>query len=161
MQSWGVDMSVWETTPTNESHATDVQDDDFDPDTEKVEAVCKKGDIWQLGNHRLMCGDSTVKDDVDKLMDGEKADMCFTDPPYGVSIGDKNALLNKFSPHNRIEKNINNDNIPIDELTQILTKAMTNIRLACKDDAAYYLTVPSNNIFHNMLDIMKKVGLEF
>lgn len=42
----------------------------------------QKGDIWQLGDHRLMCGDSTVKDDILKLMNGEKADMCFTDPPY-------------------------------------------------------------------------------
>lgn len=42
----------------------------------------KKGDVWQLGNHRLMCGDSTVRADIIKLMDGEKADMCFTDEPY-------------------------------------------------------------------------------
>lgn len=42
----------------------------------------KKGDVWQLGDHRLMCGDSTVKKDILRLMAGEKADMCFTDPPY-------------------------------------------------------------------------------
>jgi len=45
----------------------------------------KLGDIYQLGNHRLMCGDSTSIDAVDKLMDGQKADLVFTDPPYGVS----------------------------------------------------------------------------
>ena len=49
------------------------------------EPVSKLGDIWQLGNHRLMCGDSTSIDAVDRLMDGQKADMVFTDPPYGVS----------------------------------------------------------------------------
>lgn len=42
----------------------------------------QKGDIWQLGNNRLMCGDSTVEEDISKLMGGEQADMCFTDPPY-------------------------------------------------------------------------------
>lgn len=46
----------------------------------------KYGDIYQLGNHRLMCGDSTNKEDVEKLMNGEKADMVFTDPPYGVNV---------------------------------------------------------------------------
>ena len=53
---------------------------------EQVEMRCKVGDIWQLGNHRLMCGDSTSVDDVGRLMDGEKADMVFTDPPYGMNL---------------------------------------------------------------------------
>lgn len=48
------------------------------------EAITKPGDIWILGDHRLMCGDSTSIDSVEKLMDGQKADMIFTDPPYGV-----------------------------------------------------------------------------
>jgi len=51
---------------------------------ENVESVAKLGDIYQLGNHRIMCGDSTKLEDVEKLMDGKKADMVFTDPPYGV-----------------------------------------------------------------------------
>jgi DNA modification methylase len=53
---------------------------------EKPEAICKLGQIWKLGDHRLMCGDSTNIEDVEKLMDGQKADMVFTDPPYGISI---------------------------------------------------------------------------
>ena len=57
------------------------------------EPITKEGDIWILGNHRLMCGDSTSIDDVDKLMAGQKADMVFTDPPYGIEFqsesGDK------------------------------------------------------------------------
>jgi len=47
-------------------------------------AISQLGDLYQLGGHRLLCGDSTAKDAVDKLMDGKKADMVFTDPPYGV-----------------------------------------------------------------------------
>jgi len=50
-----------------------------------VESVCKPGDLWQLGEHRLLCGDCTDASLVDRLMDGEKADMVFTDPPYGVN----------------------------------------------------------------------------
>jgi len=61
-----------------------LTDEDAVPDIPD-EPQTKLGDIYQLGNHRLMCGDSTSIDAVDKLMDGQKADMVFTDPPYGVS----------------------------------------------------------------------------
>ena len=60
----------------------DEKDDEVPDD---APAVVKRGEIWKLGNHRVMCGDSTSKDDVDRLMGGEKADMVFTDPPYGVN----------------------------------------------------------------------------
>lgn len=58
---------------------------DEDTVPEVVNPITIRGDIWLLGKHRLMCGDSTMIDDVEKLMNGEKADMVFTDPPYGVS----------------------------------------------------------------------------
>jgi len=59
-----------------------------DPDAipEAPEPVARLGDVWVLGNHRLMCGDSTSIDAVEKLMDGQKADMVFTDPPYGMFL---------------------------------------------------------------------------
>ena len=53
------------------------------------EPICKRGEVWKLGNHRLMCGDSTKKEDMQKLMKGEKADLIVTDPPYNVAV--KNA----------------------------------------------------------------------
>lgn len=59
---------------------------DEDEIPEKVEPRTKLGDIYKLGNHRLMCGDSTSIDSVEKLMNGEKADMVFTDPPYGIGF---------------------------------------------------------------------------
>lgn len=58
-------------------------DDDAIP--KEVETICKTGDLWQLGNHRLLCGDATRAEDVERLMDGKKADMVFTDPPYGIN----------------------------------------------------------------------------
>ena len=61
-------------------------DDDEVPEIEENVFGVKRGDIWQLGEHRLMCGDSTSKNDVDRLMNGEKADMVFTDPPYGMRL---------------------------------------------------------------------------
>lgn len=84
MEDFGFDMSFLD------KNADDVQEDDFDPDTAYSEAKnnchVTQGDIWKLGNHRLMCGDSTSADDVGRLMDGEKADLCVTDPPYGINI---------------------------------------------------------------------------
>lgn len=69
-----------------DANKTEVKDDDFNPD-EETESICKLGDIWKLGDHRLMCGDSTKKKDVNLLMDGKLANMVFTDPPYNVDYG--------------------------------------------------------------------------
>ncbi len=63
-----------------------LTDEDEVPETPEV-PITVLGDIWLLGNHGLMCGDSTSIDAVEKLMDGQKADMVFTDPPYGMSYG--------------------------------------------------------------------------
>lgn len=59
-----------------------IAEEDNYEEPEQLEPIVKKGQVWQLGVHRLMCGDSTKKEDVDKLMDGKKADLVFTDPPY-------------------------------------------------------------------------------
>ena len=64
---------------------TEVKEDDFDPDAH-YETKVKAGEVWQLGEHRLMCGDSTDADAVSKLMNGERADLVFTDPPYGMFL---------------------------------------------------------------------------
>jgi DNA modification methylase len=67
-----------------------LTDEDAVPEVPE-EPKTKLGDIYQLGNHRLMCGDSTSVDAIDKLMDGQKVDMIYTDPPYGISIVNKNG----------------------------------------------------------------------
>jgi len=65
-------------------------DEDAVPEL-KPDPIAKRGDIWLLGNHRLMCGDSTMIDDVEKLMNSEKADMVFTDPPYNVAFNGRSG----------------------------------------------------------------------
>jgi site-specific DNA-methyltransferase (adenine-specific) len=78
----------------------EVSDDDFDVDAVAdaiAEPVTKLGDIWTLGRHRLMCGDSTDRATVDRLMDGQKADMVFTDPPYNINyrgVSDDRKIMN-------------------------------------------------------------------
>lgn len=152
LEDWGMSVpSEWKDTKK-------AEEDDFDADA-VVECVCRKYDVWQLGRHRLMCGDSTDANDVAVLMDGAKADMVFTDPPYGVSIGDKNKLLNEKVGKHGIEKNIENDTLPYDQLYDILVKAMTNIRENCKEDASYYVTSPQGGELGLMMMMMKDAGL--
>lgn len=69
-----------------EEAITDIVEDDAPEVDEENEPITHLGDIWQLGEHRLMCGDSTDKETVKKLMDGEKADMILSDPPYGMCL---------------------------------------------------------------------------
>ncbi len=70
----------------NQVHDKNVSDDDFDVDKAvEKEAFVQPGDIWKLGKHRLLCGDSTKAEDVQRLMDGQKANACVTDPPYNCA----------------------------------------------------------------------------
>ena len=69
----------------DEEEETEIVEDEAPEVDEDAEPIAKLGDIWQLGRHRLMCGDSTDKATVELLMDGKKADMVFTDPPYGYN----------------------------------------------------------------------------
>lgn len=86
LTDWGLDLpSDWDTT---EEEAREASEDDFtEEDAANAATRVKAGEIWQLGEHRLMCGDSTKKEDVGRLMDGEKADITFTSPPYNMGRG--------------------------------------------------------------------------
>jgi DNA modification methylase len=89
-----------------------VVEDDFDAEkeAEKIKTPSsRRGDIYQLGRHRLMCGDSTLAEDMDKLMAGNRADMVFTDPPYNVNYGAtmKDKMRKKVSKENAGRKILN------------------------------------------------------
>ena len=162
LEGWGVPIPPeWGAAAADAAETNSrgqAQDDEFDETEAQIEKKCSKGDIWRLGEHRLMCGDSTDEAAIKRLMDGDKADMVFTDPPYGVSIGDKNAALNSVQKAGRCCKNIENDTLSADELYPILVKAMTNARLSCKDDACYFVTSPQGGELGLMM-MMKDAGL--
>ena len=136
-----------------------AEEDDFDVDA-PVEAKAKRGDIYQLGRHRLMCGDSTDAEAWARLMDGDKADMVFTDPPYGVAIGDKNATLNSVQKAGRCCTNIEGDTMTDAELYDMLKAAFINVRENCADDAVYFVTSPQGGSMGLMMMMMKDAGLE-
>lgn len=108
-------------------------DDDI-PEVSENKFNVKLGDIWQLGNHRLMCGDSTVKENVEKLMDGKKTDMVFTDPPYGISYDDATrAKWTSSQTATRTTKRNNFGIIKNDDIeVSVFTKSILNFFDYCE-----------------------------
>lgn len=116
-----------------------LTDDDAVP--EKPPAVCQLGELWQLGDHRLLCGDCTVSENVSRLMGGEKADMVFTDPPYGVSYQtDMSPEEAKARNRRKDGKEVANDTKTGEELRTFLALALYGSPL--KAGGPYYLCSP-------------------
>lgn len=137
----------------------DVVEDDYD-EALPEQPRTRRGDIWILGNHRVMCGDTSSPVDMSKLLAGRKADMVFTDPPYGVSIGDKNLVLNKVQRESgRCTDNIEGDTLSESALHDLLLKAFVNIRESCAEDAVYFVTSPQGGSLGLMMMMMMEAGL--
>jgi DNA modification methylase len=115
----------------NPAEVTDGLTDPDEVPEPPVDPVTVLGDVWVLGNHRLMCGDSTSIDAVEKLMAGEKADMVFTDPPYGVAYE---------GGHNTKKRTqIKNDALEGENLTGLFYGALSVAHIVTHDHAAFYV----------------------
>lgn len=134
----GIDMGQFgfEVGEDFEDHSQEVVEDEA-PEVQE-EAVAKLGQIYQLGRHRLMCGDSTDAEMVNNLMDGAKADMVFTDPPYGVSYEGGMQIEDGHIKSNG-KQQIKNDSLGYDELYAMLIKAFTCIKENTIDRAGLYV----------------------
>lgn len=118
---------------------TGSKEDDFDIQRvldEIDEPITKTGDIWILGKHRLMCGDSTVKENVDKLMNNNKSDMIFTDPPYLMNF-EGNVHADGSKSFNAKYGKIKNDNMTREQGDKFILKMFENIKEYNK--GAYYV----------------------
>ena len=113
LSDWGI--PVWEESPQETAASAgeekQASEDDFDENKDAIAVKCKRGDVWVLGDHRLMCGDSILLDDVKKLMGGMKADLVFTDPPYGMKK-ESEGVMNDNLNYNDLLK-FNMDWIPL------------------------------------------------
>ena len=106
----------------------EAQEDDFDEDAAlQAEPFVKTGDLWLLGKHRLLCADSTKPEDVKRLMDGKKANVCITDPPYACNYTGGTGMK------------IMNDNLKGEEFYQFLLSAFKNAYENLADGAAIYI----------------------
>ena len=136
---WGLDL---------EEERSEVVDDDYDKPAPEVPRA-KPGEVWQLGRHRLMCGDSTKPEDVEKLMGGAKADLLLTDPPYNVDYTGKTADAMK----------IQNDKMEDSAFREFLKAAFSCALDAMKPGACYYIW-HADSEGANFRIAAKEVGLE-
>jgi site-specific DNA-methyltransferase (adenine-specific) len=101
----------------------------------EVETKVKQGDVWQLGQHKLLCGDATMVDAYKNLLGDEMADMVWTDPPYGVSYVGQGGMT------------IENDNLDIGALEEFLRESFNAMFTFTKPGACWYVAAPSGNLF--------------
>src|SRR5208337_3359880 len=127
----------------------------------EVQSMTQSGDIWELGKHRLLCGDSKNPSEVDRLMKGEKAQIVFTDPPYGVSIGKKNKLLTSVDGASRIKKPFFSDDDKPQELYKNLLPVFKNIRASMSDECSIFVTVAlgGSELTFAVYSILKDAGI--
>ncbi len=133
--------------------------DDETPDV-LPEAVSVTGDVWKLGKHRVMCGDSTDEASAFLLLEGQQADMVFTDPPYGVSYADKNESLNKASKGNHIQTEIMNDHLQGDALGAFFLAIFRTMAAVMKPGCPFYVCAPQGGEqMMMMMMMMMKAGI--
>lgn len=132
LTEWGLDIPNFEVTNL------EAEEDDFEAPEGGIETDIVLGDLFEIGEHRLLCGDSTLTDTFDKLMCGEKADMCVTDPPYNVAYegGTKEKLT------------IENDSMSNDDFYKFLYEFYTALSTAVKKGGAIYVWHASSEIIN-------------
>jgi DNA modification methylase len=131
LEDWGLDL-----LPFEEEEVLEAEEDEFDSTPPEIVKTVL-GDLYEIGEHRLLCGDSTCSDTVAKLMNGVKADMVFTDPPYNVDFKgqelsnttkDGIEVLHHKGANSKHEK-IKNDSMPDDEFLDFMRQVLSNILL--------------------------------
>jgi len=134
LQEWGLDLPDFDNAKELEA-----EEDDYEmPGQVQTDIVL--GDLFEIGPHRLLCGDSTDSDAVAKLMDGQKADMVFTDPPYGVDY-----------------EGVNNDHLKAEHLRKFIYDALLNVDLFLRGGANYYVWHPDIHAYE-FIGAIRDVG---
>lgn len=136
----GLDMSLFgfeEELPVDE-----VYEDDFDPNEHITETPFSQyGDLYILGNHRLLCGDSTKLEDIKRLVEDNEIDLVLTDPPYNVDVGAKGDGNEQFD-----NRRIKNDNMSSEDFLEFLVKVFKNMREVMKPGGSYYVCHGSSSL---------------
>lgn len=129
LEDWGLDVDKWKDD--------DVIEDEVPEVTENP--VSKLGEVYQLGRHKIMCGDSTKIEDVEKLMDGKKADEVITDPPYNTGMS-KKADETTWLSH------MFNDSFTKEQFESLITDGFANMFSFTKGDAVFYVFIDWRNV---------------
>ena len=142
LEAWGLDIPSFET-----EEVLEAEEDDFDA-TPPEEPITVLGDLYEIGEHRLLCGDSTDSDQVAKLMNGVLADMCHTDPPYNID----------YEGGSKKREKIANDKL--DDFPKFLYDVYTTISTALKKGGAIYVWHASSET-HNFIQQFLNAGFLF
>ena len=126
--------------------AEDAEEDNFDVagNIPKV-AQAKDGDIYRLGEHRLICGDSTKQEYINALMDGDMADLLVTDPPYNVDYSEKEEALNRADGGKRIQRDIVSDKMDEEAFVSFLMAAFKSANSVMRAGAPFYVWIADNH----------------
>lgn len=136
----GLDMSLFGFDM--EPDIDEVFEDDFDPNDHIPEIpFTEYGDLYLLGEHRLLCGDSTKAEDIKKLVDDKVIDLVLTDPPYNVDVGAKGDTNEQFD-----NRRIKNDNMSSEDFLSFLVKAFKNMRDVLKEGGSFYVCHGSSSL---------------
>ncbi len=144
----------WESDEIDSLFEEIVEEDEFDADDEYekiTEPKTKVGDLYQLGEHRLICGDATKKEDVDILMDGKQARLIFTDPPYNVDYKSQSGLSYDSKKYGGSGGKIFNDDKSDRDCIKFYTDVLKNLYRISTDDVSIYWWFANKNNWINRL----------
>jgi len=141
-----IDMTQFGVDPNFYFEEEETVFEDFEPETIPDPRV-QTGDIWKLGEHKLMCGSCTDQQQVLQLFGNEEADLVVTDPPYNVNYGDKANMLNEYIGGDRNTDYIANDSMEENEFIDFLGGAFNNINMVLKAGGAFYIFHASSSAY--------------
>ena len=166
-EGFNTDLTGFSDDELNALLNSEIIEGQTDPDEipeHPVEPVTKLGDIWVLGNHRLMCGDSTSIDAVQKMMNGFKADMVFTDPPYNINYSGtmsrttKNGVQTSHVTACSKYDDIENDKMKKDKFNDFMSNILGNITTLC--EGAWYISFGSQTL-DQLLQPLRNAGMDW
>lgn len=143
LQGWMSPDSLKNGEQTDEDQK-EAKDDEFDEDAEKIPQRCKECELWQLGKHRLMCGDSTDAEQVKFLMGGQVVNLYLTDPPYNVGYGYKGSAMMSREKHRKDGLTVKNDKMDNDKFLDFLSAAFLAAEEIMEKGAAFYIFYSGN-----------------
>jgi DNA modification methylase len=159
LDEWGLDV------PNFDGEVLEAEEDDFDI-TPPDEPITVLGDLYEIGEHRLLCGDSTDSDQVEKLMNGQKADMVFTDPPYRVSFQGQRisnttkdgVVIHGHKGANTKHNEIENDSLSEDDFKDFMSGVLSNLFMFNK--GAWYICFAYSEL-HLLLNSLVDAGYKW
>ena len=141
LEAWGLEIPQFD----NEAEELEASEDDYDVPEGGIETDIVIGDLFEIGEPRLLCGDSTDASNVAFLFDGKLADMVMTDPPYNVDYSSKNKMLNYSDKGNKIQDDIENDKMDDNLFDNFIFEFYKNFKDITKEGGSWYVWSPPGN----------------